>query len=65
MTPERPDWGIEDQRLAAMNRRVGRWALRAELAILAGAAMIGAIAAPVLVKNVILGVALAAAGALS
>jgi hypothetical protein len=49
------DWGLVDQRLAARNRQVQRWALRAQFAILAAAALMGAIAAPTAIYDIALG----------
>lgn len=61
-----PDWGLEEQRaearLRASKRRVDRWALRIELAIMGTFLIALAIGAPVFVKNVGLGLVLSAQG---
>ncbi|OJW73046.1 MAG: hypothetical protein BGO57_13295 [Sphingomonadales bacterium 63-6] len=58
------DWAVQDQRLAMLNRRVERWALRAQLAILGACGLIAAFAAPVFFKNLILGLVLRSQGLL-
>lgn len=58
------DWAVQDQRLAMLNRRVEKWALRAQLAILGTSGLVAAFAAPVFFKNLALGLLLGAEGLL-
>lgn len=58
------DWAVQDQRLAMLNRRVQKWALRAQLAIMGFSALVALLAAPVFFKNLALGLVLRAQGLL-
>lgn len=49
------DWGVTDQRLAALARRRARIAYRFELAILCLFAVSAALSAPMFIYNIMLG----------
>lgn len=48
----RPDWGIADQRFAARQRKVTRWALRAEVIIMGTFALVTLLATPVVIGHI-------------